>query len=178
MKVNSRQQLLAIIAIAAVVLWAGLNMIYNPLAKSWKARAARIAQLKKSVDQGSKVLEREKVIRERWDQMRTNTLANVLSEGESQVFKSFDRWSRDSGVTVNSIKPQWKRNEDDYMTLECRADAAGNLATLTRFLYEIEKDPLALKVDSVELSARDSRGQQLTLGLTVSGLLLNPPPAP
>ena len=174
MKIQNRQQLLGIIAIVIVGLWAGDRLVLTPLTQSWKARAARIAQLKKSVDQGSKLLERERGIRERWDHMRTNTLAQARSEAESQVFKSFDRWSRDGGVTINSIKPRWKE-EDDYLTLECRADAAGNLTTLTRFLYEIEKDSLALKVDSVELSTRDSRGQQLTLGLTVSGLLLNPP---
>ena len=61
------------------------------------------------------------------------------------------------------------------MTLECRVDAFGSMQTLTRFLYNIEKDPLALKVDLVEISGRDNEGQQLTLGLQVSGLLLNPP---
>jgi hypothetical protein len=33
---------------------------------------------------------------------------------------------------------------------------------------------MGLKVDSVELSSRDDRGTQLALGLTVSGLILNP----
>ena len=175
MNIKNRQHFLGLLALSAVALWAGEKLVYSPLTKSWAARSERLVKLRKSVEQGSKVLEREKVVRERWEQMRANTLTHVLSEGESQVFKSFDRWSRDSGVRVNSIKPQWKRNDDDYMTLECRTDASGNLSTLTRFLYEIEKDPLALKVESVELTARDPGGQQLTLGLTVSGLLLNPP---
>ena len=52
-------------------------------------------------------------------------------------------------------------------------EATGNLRTLTQFLYDIEKDPLALKLESVELSARDTGGQQLTLGLQISGLVLN-----
>jgi hypothetical protein len=33
------------------------------------------------------------------------------------------------------------------------------------FLYEIEKDPVAVKVDLVTLSARDNEGSQITLGL-------------
>ena len=44
----------------------------------------------------------------------------------------------------------------------------------TRFLYDIEEDPLALKLESVALSARDDTGQQLTLGLQISGLALRP----
>jgi hypothetical protein len=34
---------------------------------------------------------------------------------------------------------------------------------------------MALKVDAVEIASRDNNGQQMTLGLLVSGLLLNPP---
>jgi hypothetical protein len=76
---------------------------------------------------------------------------------------------------VNSIKPQWKRgSSDDYSTLECRVDAAGTLQTLTRFLYEIEKSPLALKVESVEVTTRDNNGEQIALGILVSGLRLAP----
>ena len=52
------------------------------------------------------------------------------------------------------------------------------MSTLTRFLYEVEKDPIALKVDSMDITARDNDGQQLALALQISGLLLNPPPQP
>ena len=48
------------------------------------------------------------------------------------------------------------------------------LGKLSEFLYSIEKSP-ALKVDSVALSAHDATGQQLTLGLQLSGLALIKP---
>jgi hypothetical protein len=60
------------------------------------------------------------------------------------------------------------------MTLDCRVEASGDLGTLSRFVYDIEKDPMALKLESVELSTRDDTGQQLTLGLQISGLVLTP----
>ena len=60
------------------------------------------------------------------------------------------------------------------MTLECRVEAAGTLSTLSRFVYELEKAPMALRLQSVELSSRDNDGQQLALGLQVSGLVLTP----
>lgn len=53
-------------------------------------------------------------------------------------------------------------------------DGFGSLSTISRFLYEVEKDPMALKVDLVELSARDNEGKQVTLGLLVSGLQISP----
>src|SRR5262249_49455941 len=116
----------------------------------------------------------ETQIRERWESMRTNTLPENTSEAENEVLRAFDRWSEDSRISISSIKPQWKRAGDDYLTVEYRADALGSMQALARLLYNVEKDPLALKVESVEITSRDDRGQQLSLALQVSGLLLNP----
>ena len=68
--------------------------------------------------------------------------------------------------------PQWKSESTNYMTLNCRVEASGDLGTLSRFIYDVEKDPLGLKLESVEFSTRDNNGQQLTLNLQISGLVL------
>jgi hypothetical protein len=68
--------------------------------------------------------------------------------------------------------PLGKNDSTNYMTLNYRVEASGSLGTLSQFLYNIEKGPVALKLDSVELSAHDNSGQQLTLGLQISGLAL------
>ena len=177
MNISSRQQLTGILLAIAVVLIVGYNVVFSPLVKGWKARAAQVTELTKSVSQGAMLLDREKTIRARWELMRTNALSGNMSAAEAQVFKAFERWSRASGVGISSInpQPQGRRSANEFVTFECRADAFGTLATLTRFLYEVEKDPLAVKVDLVELTARDKDGKQMTLGLQVSGLLLNPP---
>jgi hypothetical protein len=150
-------------------------MVLTPLVKSWKARTTRIADLRKSVTQGKTLVDRDQSIRSRWTQMRTNTLSTEISVAESQMLNAFDRWSRESGVVVTQIRPQWKRATDEYNTLECRADLSGSLSSLTRFLYLMERDSLAVKLDSIELTTRDNSGQQINLGLQISGLQLAPP---
>ena len=172
MKIDNRQQALAILAAVAVTLLVGDRLVLTPLTSTWKERSARITELTKSLNQGSLVLAREQAIRARWDGMRTNPLPESVSAAENEVLKAFDRWSRASRISVASIKPQWKHNNDDYVTLECRADAFGSIKTLTRFLYDVEADSLALKVEAIEITARDEGGQQLSLGLQVSGLQL------
>src|SRR4051812_14796110 len=169
MNIKNRQQVLAVVAIVAVALLAGDKFVRAPLIASWKERAARIAELKKSVEKGSLLLAREQTVRDRWDHMRTNMLPNIASEAENEVLRAFERWSKDSQISVTSIKPQWKHAGDDYMTLECHADAFGSVQALTRFLYYVEQDPLALKVESVEITSRDNDGRQLSVGLQVSG---------
>lgn len=173
MNANPRQKILTIALVAIVAIWLGDKLVVSPLIQNWKARSGRIAELRRSVSQGRLLLERERSIRGHWDGMRTNTLPRETSVAESQVLKALERWSKESQLKL-SIKPQWKQVSEDYMTLECRADASGTIQALTQFLYNVEKDPLALKVDAVEITARDNDGQQLSLALQVSGLLLNP----
>ena len=95
-----------------------------------------------------------------------------VSAAENEVLRAFERWSQESRISISSIKPQWKRAGDDFMTLECRADASGSMQELTRFLYDVERDPLALRVESVEITTRDNNGQQLSLALQVSWSLI------
>jgi hypothetical protein len=126
------------------------------------------------VSEGSALLRRETVIRDRWYHMRTNTLPNNQSLAQEQMLKAFQNWAQESGVSLNALTPQWKTDSDDYQTLVCRVDASGTLWMLSRFLYDIEKGPLGLKLESVDVSSRDNTGQQLSLGLQVSGLVLTP----
>lgn len=175
MNINKRERVLGMVAIGAVVFYVAVQLIFTPLTNLWHGRTAEIAKLKQDFRNGMVSVNRENAIRDQWNQMHTNTLAITKPEAESQMLKAFQRWSDASNVSVSSIRPQWKEDEDAYNTLECRADVAGNLLNLTRFLYQIEKDPLGVKVDTLDLTARDNNGQQITLALQVSGLQLNPP---
>ncbi|HKX61799.1 MAG TPA: hypothetical protein VJS65_08140 [Verrucomicrobiae bacterium] len=174
MTIKNRQQMLAILAVVGVGLLIADKVLITPLLAGWKERAGRIAELRKSVAQGEALIQRGDRIRERWGGMRTNTLPDDVSAAENLVLKAFERWSDESRISISGIKPQWKRTTEDYMTLECRADAFGSIHALTRFLYSLEKDPLALRVESVEINSRDENGQQLALAIQVTGLLLNP----
>lgn len=172
---KSREQLLGILAVTAVLLMVGDKFVLQPLTASWKARTGEIEKLQKDVTNGTKLLERERVVKEKWASMRANALTNEISMAESQALRAFERWSRDAGVSISGLKPQWKRaNTEDYQTLECRADATGSLASLAKLLYQVEKDPMAMKVDVVDLTTRDTDGRNLTMSLQLSGLVLTP----
>jgi Tfp pilus assembly protein PilO len=171
-KIDNRQKALALVAISAVALLAGDRLLITPLTGLWKGCASRISELRGNIDQGTSLLAREQAIRGRWAGMRKSVLPADASAAESKVLTAVERWTRVSGITFTSIKPQWKQNADDYKTLECRVDATGDMESITRFIYELERDPLALRVEDLELSARDDNGQQISLGLRFTALVL------
>jgi Tfp pilus assembly protein PilO len=175
MKIENRQQFLVVLTIAAAALLIGDRLVFEPLANWWNTRVARVAELRREVNNGRMLLKREQAIRSRWDEMRTNTLPANTSLAEQQVLKAFDNWSQDSGASVTGVTPQWNNDATNYLTVDWRVEASGDLGALTRFLYDVERGPMALKLESVALNARDDTGQQLTLGLQISGLVLPSP---
>jgi len=176
-QIKNRQQVLAIVAITAVSLLAADKILITPLTHLWTSRAETIKDLRADIAKGQGLLDREQALRGRWERMRGNTLTNDAAAAEGEVIKSLDRWAQESRMSINSISPQPKKEEDNYSTLEFHVDATGRLDALSRFLYDMERDPMALRLDSVELTARDSEGQSLGLSLQLSGLLLAPQPS-
>jgi hypothetical protein len=172
MNIKNRQQFLIVLTAIVVALYLGDLVVFEPLIKVWKARQVSIAQLRQKVGSGRLLIRREDVIRNEWGHMRANALPAEASTAEQEVLRGFDRWSQASGVNIESITPQWESDQSDYSTLDCRVDANGDLLTLTRFLYEIESDTMPMQIQSVELTARDEQGQELSLGLELSGLAL------
>lgn len=174
MKIKNRQQLLMIAAIAVVALFVADKIIITPLTQFWKGRSKAIIDLREKVARGKNMSDRENALRATWERMRTNTLPTDESLAEEQVLKALRKWERDSRVTITSISPQTKHDSDEYSTIQCRVEASGTIDNMNHFIYDLEKDPMALKLDLVELSAHDTEGQQLLLGLQVSGLILAP----
>lgn len=172
---SKRQRLLVIVTGAGLALLILDRILFTPLTDLWQAHAAEIVTLQKSVAEGRGLIAREAQLNRVWKEMETNALAKEPAQAEQDVLSAFDRWGRANSIELASIRPQWKRGTTDrYSLLECRVDATGSLPALSRFLYEVERSPLALRVDSVEVTARDDGGRALTLGLVVSGLRFSP----
>jgi Tfp pilus assembly protein PilO len=171
-KIENRQQFLVVLTIAAFALLVGVNFILTPLGGWWSARQTQIKELRAKVDDGNHLLKRENGIRSRWKEMSANALPANTSLAEQKLLTAVDGWSRSSGAEVTSLMPQWKNESTNYLTLTCRVETAGNLGTLSKFLYDLERGPMALRLDSLELSARDKEGQQMTLSTEINGLAL------
>jgi Tfp pilus assembly protein PilO len=172
MKIENRQKFLVILAIVAAGLYVGVNFIFTPLQDWWKARSTQIATLREQVKQGNYQIKYEANTRGRWSEMRSNALPADTSLAEQQVFTSLDDWSRSTGVEVASLMPQWKADSTNYMTLTCHVEASGDIGSLTRFIYDMEKGPMPIRLDSIEMGSHDNTGQQLTLSLDLDGLAL------
>ena len=172
MKIKNREQFLVVLAVVAAGLYIGVNFILTPLQGYWSDRQKQIHDLRDKVSEGNQLIHRDAAIRSHWDNMRTNALPASATPAEQKFLKAVDGWAHESGAEITSIMPQWKSEATNYVTLNCRLETAGDLNSLTKFIYDIEQGPMPLRLETVELSAHDATGQTMTLGLEVNGLAL------
>ena len=170
-----RQRLLILIAGGCVVLLILNSIVFSPLSDLWSSHAMEIKKLEGEVADGRSVVARGPQTRRVWSDIQTGALPKDQAQAEHDVLANVESWGRASGVELGSRKPLWKHGQTPaYSLLELRLDATGPLSALSLFLYYMEKSPLALKVDSVELISRDDTGEKLTLSMIVTGLKLAP----
>src|SRR5207244_4072065 len=118
---------------------------------------ARITALRTQVKDGEILRHRKESLRSRWTQLQAGSLTNNTTLAEQQLFSGLNRWSQMSGISIDNVAPNWKPGADaSYKTLECRVDASGSIDYLSEFLYALETDPMALKVDSIELTSKNA----------------------
>ena len=103
-------------------------------------------------------------------------MAATLIRWKSRALLPADPDLRAKGPDPRSdlIQQLLKHGVPDFVTFTGDTVFDGNDTTQWPVFFDIEKDPLPLRLEIVELSSRDSEGQQLALGLQVSGLVLTP----
>jgi hypothetical protein len=173
METKRRENLLKVAVAAVVGLFLLDRAVIGPISAGWKEQSARIAVLKEKVTRGRTLVDRQKSIRGRWAEMQQTDLPENASEAENEVFKAISRWTRDSRISLASLTPQWKTNDNGYDLFECRASANGTQASIGQFIFELESDALPGRLDECEITTKDAKGQQLSATLRFTFVRLN-----
>ena len=138
-------------------------MIYNRQLES-------IAALKKKV-----VVEEDKnkILKDLADlKKRVDAYLNLLARKEVRVFmNSVQTFAKDSGVTINSIKPKSEQLKTGYIVLPFDLEAtAPNYHALAKFINKIENSRDVFFVDSSNIASA-GKEDNLKVNLTVSSII-------
>jgi hypothetical protein len=137
----------------------------------WNDRATRIEKLEKDVGRGTMLVGREVALAQRWREMQSLGRSRETAVTENEVLSAVNRWALAGTLGVTSLKPRWV-DEDHCRKFEIQVSGSGSLGAISRFLYELESDPQPLKIEDVEIGARDNQGQVLTCDVRFTRLVL------
>ncbi len=171
---DNREALLKLAVGAVVGLYVLDRFVIEPSIDAWKEQSQRLTQLREKVGKGRSLIEREDQLRNRWADMIRTCMPDDNSAGEADVYKALGKWGSRSRVSFTSLTPNWRTHEDDgYDTFECRIAATGDQASIGRFMYELEVDPLPARIEECELIIKDPKGTQLNMTMRISFVRIN-----
>jgi hypothetical protein len=173
MVARQRERILLIAAALCIVAVAGDRFVVSPLVDAWSARAERITTLQQSLTNGEQLLKRESIFETQWREMLGRSLPSDTAMAEAKVQRAVQEWALTSRLRLTTQKLRWVEETGEYKLLELQATSEGDLAAITRFLYEMETDAnVAVRFEDVALVARDQGGRQLSMSVEFTGLAL------
>ncbi|MDK2971071.1 MAG: Type secretion system protein subtype b [Candidatus Sumerlaeota bacterium] len=170
MRADKRRRLLLILAACGLGVLLLDAVVVRPLLAIWDKQAARIVQRTQDIERGTALLEREEDIAARWKEMRESSLPADTARAEALVLDAMTKWASASGLSISSVRPRWVEMKDVGDRFEIRLSAEGDIAALTRFLFELETAKLPLYLDETQIRARDENGRSLGVDLVFSAL--------
>jgi hypothetical protein len=164
MKANDRKALLWLAVYAVIGLALLDTFVIEPFISSWSEQSDRIADVRKKVERGEQLLEREKSTRARWAEMVRANLSADDSVAQDAAYKAISRWVAESGISLSSLSfSPWETHDEGYETIECRVALNGTQPAVGKFIYALEVDPMPVNLEECELSSRDARGAELSV---------------
>ena len=167
-----RQRLLLIAAGLCIAALAGDHFIVEPLIETWKTRSQRIVELKQSLEKGESLLDREATLYEREREMRGLSLPADHAAAENRLLTALGDWAGTSNLAVTALRPRWIEDDEQGRRLEIRLSATGDINKIGRFLHAMESDAIPLRVEEVQIRARDDKGKELNLETQLSSIVL------
>jgi len=168
---SKRELFLKLAAVVCVCGLLGDRVILTPMVRLWDARTKRTRDLELALGKERALLAQDRHWSALWAREQKKLLPGRMSEAESLLLESLNRWARDSGLRLTSVRPRGRQDVPDFRSLEVQASATGRMSAIARFLYALETAPLALAVEDLEVAAGKQGSDSLSVNLRVTGLV-------
>lgn len=174
---SKRERSIAIATAAAVGLLVLDWYVLTPLMDYSGSLTQQKEQLVSQLSAAARLMHTRTTLSRRWRSVRTTTVKHSPSEAESQLLNAQRRWSQESGLVLDAIKPERNEKLHDMQEVAFATTGVGSLHAATQFLYRLETAPIPLRIRELQLASRSEGSDDLTLAVRVS-TLCDPPVKP
>lgn len=168
---SKRERILAMVTILVVGFLVLNKFLVGPIADRLEKTEAHKQQLLIELDEAQNLFQRRRIMERKWKTMLTDGLRNEV-EAESRIARALDGWSRESGLTLSSVKPERVASDKGLTEMTFTVAGTGTLAAVAQFLWEIETAPLPIRIKDLQLGSSNETGQSMSVQLRLSALCL------
>jgi len=174
----SRRERYIVIGTVAVVGLLALDRIFlTPLIEHRQLLEAEMRKSTAEMTRAEGLFANSPRVHRKWNEMTATSLKDSGSNAESQIIQAVSNWALQAGLNLSSVKPERAEKEKQFMKITFRANATGNMAAVSRFMWEVQTSKVPVRVTDLSITTRRDGMDDLTLDLGISTLYLPPEPA-
>ena len=176
MILSRRERYIVIGTVAVVGLLALDRLFLTPLIERRQLLDAQMRQASEEMTRANGLFTNRTRVNRKWNEMSATSLKADGSNAESQIIRSVGDWALEAGLNLSSVKPERAEKEKQFMKITFRANATGNMAAISRFMWRLQTSKVPIRVTDLSITTRRDGFDDLSLDLGVSTLYLPPEP--
>ena len=174
MILSKREQRIAVISAAGLVLLAIYYMVLSPYLDERDANATRSTDLYQKLSDANAIFDRERQLRKVWQEMQQGLNVDA-STAESQAQQAVIDFADASGMTLTGLRPgKTSPGEDNFQIISFNVTGTGAMPDIARMLWALESSSIPVRVSDIQLKPRKEGTDDLLAQFTLSALCLPP----
>ena len=174
MILSRRERYIVIGTVAVVGLLALDRLFLTPLIEKRQFIDERMRQASEEMTRADGLFTNRTRVNRKWNEMSATTLKIDGSNAESQIIRSVGDWALEAGLNLSSVKPERAEKEKQFMKITFRANATGNMAAISKFMWRLQTSKVPVRVTDLSITTRHDGIDDLSLDLGISTLYLPP----
>jgi len=182
MILSKRERYIVIGTVVVVGILALDRLFLTPLLERRQETNANIRLETEKMEKATALVTNRSRVQRKWNELSGASLKADGANAESQIIRAVNDWAQDAGLNVSSVKPERaerekiKDKETQFMKITFRANATGNMAAISRFMWRLQTSKVPIRVTDVSINTRRDGVDDLSLDLGISTIYLPPEP--
>jgi hypothetical protein len=172
---SKREKLIGIVAGVIIGALALDQVLITPMFTRLDAANTLIARHEEERLRGDSIMTSDLQARRRWKEMTGNGFKADASAAEGQLLDRVRDAAQNTGLNVQSFKPERSERIGGFYRITIRVTATGSTSRVARFMHALQTSTIPLKVMDVQISSRKDGTDDLAVQLGVATIFEAPP---
>lgn len=169
MVLSKRERILALATIIVLGALALNTIVITPLFDRRRQTNNARLELEAQIVEAQNMFERRRILERKWKKLLPADMRSD-ADTESRVARTLNEWSRQTSLTLTSVKPEHSTAEKGMNEITFVLAGRGGLDAVASFLYRVETSELPVKVTDMQLGSTSESGDNMSLQLRLSAV--------
>lgn len=170
---SKREKRLFYLTIAIILFWMAQGFVIKPIIIKWKEIDEKISMSVLKLEKNNKIISRQERIKREYENYASNVkMAGSDEEEMAKFLTEIESLARSASVRIVDIKPRPIKKVQLFKKYIVELVAEGDIAQVSKFIYDIQNSPQLLKVDKFSLGTKGAGTNLLKCHILISKILI------